>query len=86
MTIRQLTRPHLSILSQFHEAGGSGELDVHSRVVVGPTRHPIPGDTNAWLLLVAHGMVAGEGGKMFVTDLGRTTAETVIAGRVREAV
>lgn len=83
---RPLTRPHMSILAAFYEAGGAADLDISYRLVVGPTRHPMPGDTQTWLLLVAHGLVAGEHGKLILTQLGREAAEKVIAGRVREAV
>ena len=85
-TTRPLSRAYLSILAALHEAGGSGELDTHCRVITGPTRHPMPGDANAWLVLVAHGMIAGELGRVIVTDLGRQTAEAVIAGRTTESV
>lgn len=83
---KPLTRPYLSILVTFHEAGGAADLDNHCRIVVGPGRHPMPGDTLVWMLLMAHGMVAGEGGRVIITELGRATAEGIIAGRVRESV
>lgn len=83
---KPLTRPHLSILTTFHEAGGAGDLDTHCRLVVGHSRHPMPGDAMVWLLLMAHGMIAGEAGRVIITELGRATAEGIIAGRVREAV
>lgn len=82
---RPLNRAYLAILTSLHEAGGSGDLDPHSRVMVGPTRHPLPGDSTAWMVLVAHGMVAGEGGRIVMTELGRETAAGVVAGRVRGA-
>ena len=84
-TTRPLTRPHLSILATFFEAGGAGDLDIHCRVVAGPTRHPMPGDSATWLLLMAHGLVAGETGRVVLTELGREKAEAVLAGRVRES-
>lgn len=83
---KPLTRPHMSILTQFHEAGGAGELDIHGRLVVGQSRHPMPGDSSTWMVLVAHGLVAGEGGRILLTEAGREMAEGVIAGRTREAV
>lgn len=83
---KPLTRPHMSILTTFYEAGGAGELDIHCRLVVGHARHPMPGDSQTWLLLVAHGLVAGEGGRILLTEAGREMAEGVIAGRTREAV
>jgi hypothetical protein len=80
-----LPRAHLSILTSLHEAGGAGRLDPHGRVQVGPTRHPLPGDTVAWLVLVAAGMVAGENGQLILTQLGRDTAQGILAGRVRDS-
>lgn len=83
--LRPLNRAYLAILSAFYEAGGSGELDMHHRVIVGPTRHPMQGDPGAWLVLVSRGLVAGERGKILLTQEGRDEAEREIAGRTREA-
>lgn len=84
-SVKALTRPQLSILTSFYEAGGAADLDNHCRLIVGPTRHPLAGDAQTWLVLVAHGMVAGERGKVIITEAGRGVAEGVIAGRVRES-
>ena len=81
-----LKRPELHLLATLYEAGGHGVLDQHSRIVVGPTRHPIPGDSVVWMKLVAYGVVAGERGSIMLTELGRAEAEKVIAGRTRESV
>lgn len=86
MATRPLTRPYYTILTEFYEAGGAGELDMHCRIVSGPTRHPLSGDPNAWLMLMAHGLIAGEGGQVIMTEAGRVAAQGVIAGRTREAV
>ncbi len=85
-TTRPVTRAHLSILVAFWEAGGAGDLDMYGRVVVGPTCHIVQGDPASWLLLVAHGLVSGEFGRMIVTEEGRSVASRIIAGRTREAV
>lgn len=85
VSTKPMSRAYLSILTALHEAGGSGDLDPYSRVMVGPTRHPLPGDATAWMVLVAHGMVAGEAGRIVMTELGRNTAAGVVAGRVRES-
>lgn len=82
----KLHRAQLAILTALHEAGGSGDLDINGRVLVGPDRRPLVSDLQAWLVLVAAGMVAGEHGRLIVTELGRDTAEGVIAGRTRESV
>lgn len=79
-TLPPLNRAHLSVLVHLYEAGGSGDLDANGRVVV-DTRHPVPGDAFTWVKLVSYGFVAGERGKMIVTELGREEAERVIAGR-----
>lgn len=81
-----LKRAELSLLATLHEAGDHGTLDPHSRIVVGPTRHPIPGDSIVWLKLVSRGLVAGERGHIMLTEAGRAEAEKVIAGRTRESV
>jgi len=83
---RPLARAYYSILTSFFEAGGAGDLDVYGAVTVGPSRHPMAGDARAWMQLVAHGLVAGERGKIMLTEIGRDTASQIIAGRTREAV
>ena len=80
-----LPRAFLSVLTNLHEAGGSGTLDVNCRVVVGPQRHPLPGDTHTWLTLVSRGLITGERGLIITTEEGRLEAVKVQAGRVREA-
>lgn len=84
--VRQLPRPYLTILGHLADAGGWGELNRHGHVTVGPTRHQIPGDPLTWLRLVAAGLVAGEDGRIILTELGREAAAAYAAGLVREAV
>jgi hypothetical protein len=78
---KRLPRPYQSILAAFLDAGGSGDLDIHGRVTIGSGRHPMQGDTVAWLRLVAEGLVAGEDGKMILTEDGRAMANAIINGR-----
>jgi hypothetical protein len=81
----QLSRADLGFLAALAEAGGSGKWDPRrGTVLVGPTRNPLKGDPHAWMVLVAAGMVAGERGKIILTDLGRVEAAKVGSGRVRE--
>jgi len=40
-----LARPISSSSPNLAEAGGVGEVDDYGRLTVGPTRHPLPGDT-----------------------------------------
>jgi hypothetical protein len=80
-----LPRAYMQLVTNLHEAGGSGALDSHGRVVVGTPPHPIPGDTLGWLICVAAGLVAGDSGRLILTEEGRATAAGVIAGRSREA-
>ena len=80
-----LKRAELSLITTLYEAGSSGILDTHSRILVGPTKHPIPGDAIIWLKLVARGLVAGERGLMILTEAGREAALKVIASRTRES-
>ena len=84
MVTKKLPRPYLTILAALFEAGGFGDLDQHGRVTTGPTHHHLQGDALAWLSLVSHGLVAGEGAQLILTSEGRAAAAAVIAGRVRE--
>ena len=84
--VRALPRPFLTILANLAEAGGHGALDRHHRVIVGPQKHILPGDPGAWLRLVAAGLVAGEDGKLILTELGREVVAEYAAGLVRESV
>jgi len=79
-----LKRDERNRIATLYEAGGSGVLDVYSRILVGPTRHPIAGDAVEWLQLVSRGLVAGENGHMILTERGRAEAQRVIASRTRE--
>lgn len=75
------TKMDLTVLAALVEGGGSGELDVHSRVCVGTNpKHPIISDPSTWLRLVAAGLVAGEHGKIIVTELGREKTARLIGG------
>ena len=85
MTEPRLPRPYQSILAAFHEAGGAGDLDMHGTIIVGPTKHPMQGHAVAWLTLVARGLVAGERGKIMLTDEGIAEAQAILKGRVRES-
>jgi len=82
----RLNRGHLEILTKFHEEGGTGQLDIHGRVTVGPTRHLMAGDPKAWMTLVARGYIGEERDLILITQEGRAEAERVIAGRTREAM
>lgn len=82
----QIPRAYLALLTTLGDEGGSGGLDRYGRVVVGPTRSLIPGDAQAWLYLVAQGLIGGEGGQLILTEAGREVYHTVKAGLIREAV
>lgn len=69
-----LPRAHLQLLKDFAAAGGSGTLDIQERVCAGPTAQPMPGQPGMWLRLVAEGLVAGEYGKILLTEAGRELA------------
>ncbi len=84
-TLAPLARPIMAILNNLDEAGGAGDLDQYGRVVVGPTRHPLPGGATEWLMLVARGYVAGERGRIIMTEQGRKAAAKLRAGLVKEA-
>jgi hypothetical protein len=80
-----LPRTYVNVITQLYEAGGSGHLDTHGRVQVDAPRRPLPGDPIAWLTLVAAGLVAGDSGRLILTEAGRAMAVGTIAGRTREA-
>ena len=75
------TKLDLTVLAALVEGGGSGELDVRGRVVVGknpPT--PIIADATTWLRLVAAGLIAGERGFIIVTEEGREKTHRLVGG------
>lgn len=80
-----LPRAYLSMLVALHEAGGQADLDQHGRLTVGPSRHFLAGDAVAWFRIVAQGYLGGEAGKIVLTEEGRSKAEEILAGRVRQA-
>lgn len=80
MTYR-LSPVYLDILVQLHEAGGSGEYDNHHRILIGTPKRPLAGQPGQWMELVARGLVAGEYGKVILTDDGRTMAQRELDGR-----
>lgn len=84
MTTINLPRAYLTILAQLDDAGGAGTIDRYGRVVVGDTRHPISGDATTWLNIVAHGLVAGEDGKLIMTQLGRDVIADYREGLIRK--
>jgi len=75
---------HRTMLGELVEAG-HGKIDTSGRVCVGPINRPIQGDPVGWLVLVAHGLVAGEQGLIMPTEDGRQMASKTASGRVREA-
>ncbi len=80
-----LTRAHHHLLSLLGEVGGSAELDRYGRLVAGPQRAPLAGDAPSWMVLVAHGLIAGEEGKVILTALGRAAVAAYRHGQVCEA-
>lgn len=70
-----LPRGYAQLLCNLANEGGAGELDRYGRVVVGPGRALLAGGPEAWLRLVAEGFIAGERGKVFVTEAGRAEAQ-----------
>lgn len=77
--LRPINLVYMTILIAFYEAGGSGELDIHNRVKAGG--QPLQGDSGAWMVLVARGYVAGERGKILLTQEGRDVAAEELASR-----
>lgn len=80
-----LSRPYFHLLRSLADVGGAADLDKHGRLVSGPQRHPLQGDTVAYLVLVSRGLVAGEAGKIIITEAGRAALAHYGAGLVREA-
>lgn len=82
----RLPRTYESILATFAEQGGKGTLNVHGHVIAGTPPRPMPGDTIAWLKLVALGYVGGADGTMLFTDAGKAKADAIIKGRMKVGV
>lgn len=80
-----LSRPYLHILACIAEVGGSADLDRFGRLVSGPQRHPLQGDSTAYLVLVSRGLLGGEGGKIILTEAGRQAVSDYAVGQVRHA-
>lgn len=81
-----LTRHHQHILGQIADAGGHCDLDMYGRLTSPQTRAPLAADGPAVLVLVAHGLVAGEGGLILLTEAGRAAVTAHRMGQVREAI
>jgi hypothetical protein len=84
-TTPQLPLLYRSMIAELYGAGGSGSLDIHGRVSVasdrrGPQRN-LNGNPTDWLRIVSLGLLAGEAGKLVLTDAGRAEAERIIAER-----
>jgi len=82
MSLPTLHRGYIAMLCNLADNGGSGELDRHGRVVVGPTKSLIAGSPEAWLKLVTYGLLAGEEGKLILTEAGRAEAKRYSDGLV----
>jgi len=83
--MQPLSRPYFHILMCLADVGGSADLDRHGRLTSGPQRHPLQGDSVAYLVLVSRGLIAGEGGKIILTEAGRAACAEYEAGLVCEA-
>ena len=57
-------------LAALHAIGGGAKLDQFSRLLMTDGR-VLPGNANQWLSLVAKGAVAGEFGRIILTEAGR---------------
>ncbi len=78
-----LPRAYISLLVDFFQCGGSGRLDMHGRIIAGtPPRVMQPHDANGLSRLVAAGLIAGEDGKLFLTEPGRTLAMKTADGTI----
>lgn len=81
---RAINHVHREMLTEL-VSYGHGSIDRSGRVCVGPIRRPVPGDALGWLILVSHGLVAGEDEKIIPTEAGREAAAAMASGRVRES-
>ena len=79
----RMTRHHLSIIEQFSRNDGYGELDRYGRILAGPNRDLMNGDTIAWMQLVSEGLVAGEFGRVLLTEAGRQAADNYLASQTK---
>ena len=70
-TANGMTEDQLAALRWLHERGGSGVLDPHGRVLAGG-ESKTQGSWPCWLRLMIHGYLAGQDGRIVITDKGRT--------------
>jgi len=77
-----LSRAQIALLTGLYALGGSADIDMHGRLIAGPIRETLPGDPVAWLVLVAQGLLAGEDGRLILTQEGRDVAAHWVNGRV----
>jgi predicted methyltransferase len=82
---KEIPRAYKPVLMGLWENGGAAVMDVHGRLSSTKTKAPIPGDLMTWMTFVAQGLVAGEDGKIMLTQAGRDLAAKYERGRVREA-
>ncbi len=69
---------YVSMLETIYKAGGEALLDRDYKVVVGPTKKPIPGNASQFLWLVSRGLlIGGSQGKLFLTDDANAVIEGV---------
>lgn len=66
---RAMTGAQLACLRWLDARGGSAGLDKHSRAVAGGETRP-QGSWQAWLRLVADGLVVGSKGRLLITAQG----------------
>lgn len=81
----RLTRAQAAAIVILYQAGCSAGLDMQRQVYAGNPLRRLPGGLADWIVLVALGFVAGEGGRLILTEAGRKLAEDEIAGRTKEA-
>lgn len=66
----KLTQAQQKRLTWLTDQGGEGVVDRYGRVVAGGEEcHP--GAYPVWLRLIAHGLIEGKRGRLFVTEYGR---------------
>jgi hypothetical protein len=77
----RMTRAHLAVLEAIEEAGGGAVYDAVSGNVCAGTPRQAIAQAGAVLVLVAHGLVAGERGRLILTQEGREAVSGLRAGR-----
>jgi hypothetical protein len=82
----KLNRAYIMALQELYDHGGSAKLDAQGSLRIPPDNRALTGHPVSWLVLVAQGYLAGEDGRLIISELGREAVKAYRQGRTRVAV